>query len=342
MLDIYYEPSDLDGDGVAEIWSSNMYSKIAKIMRNQNIDEQHQQSPYVFTFVRAVLKYFEEHGLTKQELQGKARYIFRGISENIIRDQTIRDTCFMATSIKRHVACSFAGKQECGITLQLKTSILPFSHKYAFIDNSINPVFNEDEILLLPGSIKVINFDKKEAVYEVDVDLIREYLNKPLPVLEEMFGGQPKVKKNYRERMLGKIFVLYRAIENRHVEVLLSTRLPTEMEALCKYERSVIFPLIARYEDMTDFIPEVRDLQAYIRDPANKKKRGYLKRCARFFSFSPCTALYDHETKEVSRIGAVPDVIHDECKDKTNDQSVQEAIRNYFEGNAYALQRVIK
>lgn len=194
----------------------------------------------------------------------------------------------------------------------------------------------------MPGSIKLVDLDKKEATYEVNAELINEYLNKPLPVLEEMFGGKPNPKKNYRERMLGKIFVLYRAIEKRHVEVLLSTRLPTDMDALRKYERGVIFPLISRYEDMTDFIPEVRDLQAYIRNPANEKKRDYLKRSARFFSFSPCTALYDPETKDVSRIGAVPDVIHDECKDKTNTREVQEAIRNYFEGNDYALQRVIR
>lgn len=138
--------------------------------------------------------------------------------------------------------------------------------------------------------------------------------------------------KDYIDRVLGKIALFYRAIEGKPVEILWSSRLSENREEVIHYFRKKLRPLIHQFEAMTDFIPDVRELKAYIQDPANKNKtKTRNKKIERLFSYYPIVLVYDPNKNEVSHIGNIPHEIHLECGDKTHTTPVLTAIYEYFQ-----------
>ena len=337
ITDIYYNPNSIIGKGVLKEWAGNLYAKITKRMRMYPVDVQYNEMPYVFNFAQTLIRYFMENGLTKSQLVTKGRRLFRGTHKLIIDNDRIIDDSFISTSLSKYIADGFSSKYEDGTVIMFKTGELPDT-MYVSIDETIDPIFHEKEILMLPGVMTII--DKNYlSTYNVNDALVQEYLSRPSVSLQEITGGSINRMtgmlsrdKDYIDRVLGKIALFYRAIEGKPVEILWSSRLSENREEVIHYFRKKLRPLIHQFEAMTDFIPDVRELRAYIKDPANRNKtKTRNKKIERMFSYYPTVLVYDPNKNEVSHIGDIPHEIHLECGDKTHTTPVLTAIYEYFQ-----------
>ena len=154
----------------------------------------------------------------------------------------------------------------------------------------------------------------------------------------EQSGGALKTVK--RPDIAGKIIIIYRAIDGRAVDIFRAMRVPVERNALQKFMRETLKPMVYYYDNMTDYIPEFMDLKTYITDPAHQGHRGLRKKQHKMLSYLPNTAMYDPVTSTLTRIGAVSDAIHNECCDKTNQPEVLDAVRQYVANHPIVLTHI--
>lgn len=159
--------------------------------------------------------------------------IYRGVDDKFKPERIHIEKGFIATSLDKNVATKFAtdGKTR-GILQVFAVSSLPKDVPFILIDESIDSVFNEQEIVLLPGTVTVVplankNFKSNSAhhivqvEYKPDIEFVQIILNKPAPRVRQHLGGELMFELGHTlEDLCCRDIVYYRAIIGRDPEIL--------------------------------------------------------------------------------------------------------------------------
>lgn len=293
------------------IWSSKIYRQINRTLRQEKGIDKLDGQVYKYTkqFLNEFLFYFREYGLTKHELECKRLY--RGYS--IIIETPIRDYTFMSTSKKKDVALTFAGTK--GIVITISTQGLPDGVPFVVIDSTIEDYMQEEEVLLLPGSIELSG---SKGIYKVD-DQVYKYMMG----LTQQGGGYVYTLPNID--LKGKRVVWWRAIINRPAEILSIIRLPRKSDRqVIKFWKECIDVQDREYEEMCRFIPRYQDL-------FNKSKRTSEER-AELWSYSVYMAIYDKKNEKVEHYhyGLYDEIAEETGYDRGREAEVERLIRKSY------------
>jgi hypothetical protein len=133
----------------------------------------------------------------------------------------------------------------------------------------------------------------------------------------------------------GMWVVFYRAIDNRPAEIVGQMRLPAsdDLKCIVDYWIHAVTPAEARFERMTEIIPEVQDLKSAA-FACNDPEHAYaiLKR---MHSFRVHLAIYDRVNDEVLylRYGEFPFMVKELQVDESRDAEVVNLIGNTYNGS---------
>ena len=316
---------------IVELWASNLYSRVNFIMRNYPFDIQYKYTPRLFFFVQQFIKYFQEHGINSKELRTYGRYLYRGLDANYVPEARYKDTGFVATSLDEKVACGFSTSSiGCGTVQKFRVSSLPKDVPFVVIDDSINSIFHEKEVLMLPGWIEKFgnsNYGFGHSVsvkYDCDYALILQYINAPTPSFTKIKGGMYNMNKSYLTAY-GKIFVFYRTIQDKAVEILATLHAPKNKNKYKDFLKYNICKTVNFFDNATQLIPDVQKLQLTLRVSTSSRK---LKKAVSLLkTYNVNIAIYDPALKVVESLNVMlPMCLHEEmcCENRTDD--IQKAI----------------
>jgi hypothetical protein len=265
--------------------------------------------------------------------------MYRGISvspEIFEFSDTLQDNGFISFSKERFVAANFtrarAGEAESQpMIIHLPVQSLRKTARFLSVNKSIDPAFNEEEILLLPGKI-VLSKDikgtgvRKALSYEVNTAFVDSLLGMDLPVPEPTAdpdvsdgggnssgaaGAAPFRKsavlpsKIVPESLGGTYLVYYRAIHGRPAEVLTWRILPQNPTELTRNVRYYVPNRCGSHiYTVLPYIPEYRDMEARYKkgsaegpDKLSEYMQDRLSR--RMASYEMQAAVYDPIAKRV-------------------------------------------
>ena len=296
------------GSYLVELWASNLYSRINFVLRNVPFEMQYSQTPYVFTFVQRFIRHIVDNGVHALDLLQKGKYLYRGIDGTFTPPSEYNDHGFLSTSFTESISCGFAqGTPMCGTLQVFLISDMDQSIPFLLINEDVNPIYHEDEVLMLPGKCSLkssqpevtLDSRKVQAKYECDWDLVASYLQKPPPKVKKMIGGAPSYDCNNLE---GKCIVYYRAVDGHDVEVLSVSK---------SFDRKQHADVIRYYDRVTNLIPEVRRLRIAL---SRNKDCSQLHA---LFSYNVYPALYDGKSQEVNTLHfLIPKMIFNDLFDK--------------------------
>jgi len=340
-VDIYVDKKLKPNNEIVELWASNLYSRVNFILRNYPIDIQYKYTPRLFFFVQQFIKYFQEHGVYSKELRNHGRYLYRGLDANFVPEARYKDPGFIATSLDEKVACDFSTSSiGCGSIQKFRISNLPKDVPFVIIDESINSIFHEKEVLMLPGWIEKLNIANDDsnshkshrlehfvsATYNCDYELLSQYINTPTPPLKKIKGGMYNMDKNYLTAY-GKVFVFYRALQDKDVEILATLHASTSKRKYQEFLRYNICKTIHFFDNATQLIPDVQKLQLTLSVSTNSRK---LKKTIDLLkTFNVHIAIYDPKIKVVVTLNVMlPMCLHEEmcCENRHDDihKAIQE------------------
>ena len=333
------DPSD--PDKYLKCWASGMHRIVNRIMRkNLPAESMARMYPVCTYFTQQIFKLFYEsdysHTLTRDQLASECSMLYRGVSassEMFEADDALRAAGFMSFSKERFVAAEFTRARAGNAKYQPMIINLPVNnlHRAArcvSINRSVNPAFNEEEILLLPGKIvlsKDINGTgvRKAALYEVNTAFIDSLLGMDLPEPAQEPAEDadpdrnvPEAAKPFRrsavltskivpESLGGTYLVYYRAIHGRPAEVLTWRVLPENATELvrnvryyvpnrCDSHVYTVLPYIPEYRDM-----EERYKKGVAEGPDQLPEYMQDRLSRRMASYEMHAAVYDPSTKRV-------------------------------------------
>ena len=330
-------------------WASGMHRIINRIMRKSlPAESMARQYPACAYFVQQTFKLFYDddysHTLTREQLASECSMLYRGVSassEMFETDDTVSDSGFMSFSKERFVAADFTRARAGNADHQPMIINLPVHklHRTArcvSINRSVDPAFNDEEILLLPGKI-VLSRDingtgvRKVAFYEVNNAFVDSLLGMDLPVPEpepepadaESDPGPGSAAKRaapasspFRRsavltskivpESLGRTYlVYYRAIHGRPAEVLTWRVLPENATELVRNVRYYVpNSCDSHVYTVLPYIPEYRDMEERYKkgvaegpDELSEYMQDRLSR--RMASYEMHAAVYDPVAKRV-------------------------------------------
>lgn len=295
-VDIAFKKSDLVGNNIAAYWASNAYSRINNLLRNYSIDILYKSTPSAFVFLQEYFKYFYQQGINQTELAQKCKYIYRGV-KRVLALGIHNEHGLTATSMSKEVAIRFAtASTMSGTLLRFKTSTLPQHVPFIIIDEGIEPVFQEKEVLLLPGTFtysKQISERELLTTYVPNVVFVQSVLNKSPPKIKTVRGGMNSEVIDLQN----KLIIMYRCIQKRAPDVLGVIYGPTQTSEVGKCMRQMKDAL-AYYDQVMNLIPEVQDIQQFMRECV-KPNRTSAKKSSLYLSYFAHFAIYDPVTKTV-------------------------------------------
>jgi ADP-ribosylglycohydrolase len=331
IRDIAFNPEMMQGNGLVEQWASNLYSRINFIMRNYPIEIQYSETPRLFQFVQEFIKHIKSHGLYRRDIEKRSKYLFRGLNGEFIPEQVHDEKGFMSTTLSKSVACSFSNSSlVCGSLQIFKVKHLPEDVPFLLIDESINRIFHEDEILMLPGKVTVIrksesNKEKKEYVsYECNINLVNAYLTKPPPILQ---GVYMSAHTHVSTDLCNKTILLYRGVIGYDIEIIGKIHGPKKKHVQ-EFMRNRWRSIIRYYDGVTDLIPEVRRLKQYVKTETDISKLRIALRT--MTSYNIHFATYDHKTAAICIHPMIPRGMFEELFDITRETEVIRAIEKYM------------
>lgn len=179
------------------------------------------------------------------------------------------------------------------------------------------------KVVMLPGWIRKLHTSKNGNVvlvsYSCDTEIISQYINTPTPQFKELKGGTYNMDKTYLTAH-GKVFVFYRAIENKDVEVLAKLHAPTNKTTYKDFLKYNICKTINFYDNATQIIPDVQNLQLVIR--TSNSSRKIRKSLDLLKSYHVHIAIYNDSAKEVEALNVMlPMCLHEElcCLNRADD-----------------------
>jgi hypothetical protein len=287
-----------------------------------------------------LINFIYKNGLRKTDLH--VDRLYRGYSKTYSVRPEILEKGFISTTWDKVVAETFASGNPEGDIIYFVVNKLPVDVPLLIIDERYNPMFHENEVLMMPGKINV-DLTTKESSYTMDQPFVQLVRSKPEVQLtdsdlESDGGGRRRRKKEAIAKLMkcfpldgaaGKRLVFYRAIEKRHVEVLSYMDCPLEFEEYRKVIRIKLPGMMNYYNGLMDYIPEVQDMEAYFKKP--KKNEGKLKRLhKRWNTFFVHFAIYDMQSNQVLTIhGFEPACLFTEVFNMTREAEVVNAIKMY-------------
>jgi len=306
--DIYLDKDfidDLDKYKYIRYWASNAYARINKNLRNNSVDVLYNKYPHTFYFTKNFIEYIETYGINKDQLHKNVLY--RGILlEEYPTD--IHDNGFISFSYNKDIAKKFT--QTDGFLFELHKNNIENS-KMLLIDNNIDDIYNEKEVLMLPGKITLQSLiDKKyfKCSYKQNVNYIKSILDKPLPMLPVYEGGKKVEKRRLPSYTIkgGQCVVFYRCIYNRDVEILGTRIIPYTQKDVSEFMQIDLPLRIRHYEDATNLIPEVMDLRKYLKNAVynDTNKSNIDEAVMKESSYNVYIALYNLAEKTVETIMA--------------------------------------
>jgi len=282
----------------ALFWASGIYKRINYNLRNVSFSEQFKATPNTFWFTKNYIAYFKKYGYTaKQLIEKSINHLYRGIRNTnyfqVKPGQTYNDTGFIATSYDLSVAKDIA---EQDFVIEFDVLSLPNEIPFIIIDDRIAEYLLESEVLIMPGTIQLIENKTGNtlAKYVPNLKLIDAYLRSKDPEIV-MSGGALTIPKIDIE---DKTLVFYRAIYNRPVEVLKVMYFPKNpsKEILRAIRKTENF-----FESMTEMIPEFMDLQKYLKSK-NITEEEFKITFAKMNSYIVHIALWSSYTRKVETI----------------------------------------
>jgi hypothetical protein len=331
-VDIFVDRSLQPNNALLELWASNLYSRINNILRNYPIDVQYKQTPRLFFFVQQFIKCFYTNGVYAKDIRLRGSHLYRGFSH--FKPATkFNDPGFMSTSWDKNVACGFATSTGCGTILTFRVSKLPKDVPFLIIDDTINKIFQESEVVMLPGILEVDSrasqHNEVRTTYTCDSDLVAQYTTRPIPSIGRMKGGDLKLNYSYMNTK-GKNYIFYRAIIGRDAEVLTVLKAPVNEKEFMHFLRYDLRKTIHFYDSATQIIPEVCELQKMLHTETNDNKIS--KIVSKLSSYNVNIALYNPKTKTIDTMNAmVPDDMHEELFPTLRSDDVRKAIHLYFQ-----------
>jgi len=336
ITDIYLSSTfleDSDPHKYAKRWASNMYSRInRKIL--VKFSTQINRLPYLFYFIKNFIASFYENGISPNDI--KQKYLYRGITNKKLK---YLDKNFISFTKDVDIAKKFATvNDKLGIVIKLKVNSLSNNYKLYSIDESLDSMYNESEILLLPGKLEIISQSKENneilVTYKENSDLIKKYVMANNPILPEKdddttsssSGGAIKnIKSNNKNNnksnksslkiidydLRDKYVVFWRWVDGRKCEVIDYIKFPKRGEEKIKETFKKFLAIERSYLDMTDFIPEVDDLRNKLNDNCDDNRDDSENNCddndsyntlIKMSSYDVIPALYDNKNKEVLTI----------------------------------------
>ena len=301
----------------AMLWASQFYVHINHIMRTHEADEIIGGFPCTLYFIKNYIRYFYKYGVTKDQLERHVA-LYRGMKGDFEIVAEYSENGFMSTTYDKKVAKSFA--HDDGNVLCFRVKDLPDDAPMIVINEEISDYLHEDEVLLLPGSIRIKAFDKSKnillALYTMNQSMVDQYLNAKTPIptwVEQKGGAESKLIKELQEqqRMGGKWLFFYRCILGRQPEILGQLRVPTGETKIRKFFRYNYRGFISKYESIMNLMTEVQDIKEFIKahkESLSKEEKMILWK--KMWSYNTYVAVYNPVTEEVESLYyGYPDVI---------------------------------
>ena len=250
-------------------WASGSYKVIQRALRNApSITALAQESPNVLILVKALLRYANEYGGTKDSiLKSKISTLYRGVSVVLdTEENTLQEKGFMSTSRNIHVAEEFATKR--GHIYTFDVNSLPSDFKGILIDETIDFVFQEEEILFLPGTVTLLQKHPRSlhCKYKTNKKYIQQLLEMTTPQIQEYLGGGGAKMHFTIEDLMGTHLVFWRAIEGRPVELIETLHVPHTRAKALAYVGKHYRQLLADYDRIMYYIPTYMDLEKQYRE----------------------------------------------------------------------------
>jgi len=293
-----------DSHKYAKYWASNLYSRINGIMKTVPFELQHTNTPFCFYFVKNFIATFFTKGITKKDVNHK--YLYRGIGSQRFEN----NDGFSSFTYDKDVASKFAKDgNDDGLILSLEVKTLSTKVKMYEINESIDEIYHESELLLLPGEFKIISENKDDnnikVTYKVNNNLVNKYMTSENPKLQYEQDGSGAINKIIsipKYNMANKFIIFWRWVDDFDVEIISriyfhKDKIKDTMEKFVKLEK--------QYIDRSNFIPEYAKLQTEIyKCLSHQFEEGFdsrecSKKSNKLWSYSVYPALYDPKTKEV-------------------------------------------
>ena len=245
------------------LWSTKFYRFVNKILRNNDIEEVLNKTKYTKRYICKMVKYFFKYGLYKEAIINKATHLYRGIDKDFDPPPLYTEQGFMATSISKLVSQNFAGKD--GQIISFETKKLPKDTPFVLIDESIDRYLAEQEVLFLPGTIKL----KQSSNSSTYISTYTKAYYKMNPIFKDInnreihSGGgmsQPITPPDLIN-LKGKHIVWWRAIKGRPVEIVGRMAMPRKSEDVERFFNDHVLPHDDKFDMKTNFIPEYADIK---------------------------------------------------------------------------------
>ena len=286
------------------LWTTNAYKKIQRECRIRTPSQLAKNCPNIFSVIQNIILYFESYSITKDKIQHLILY--KGISNMNRIPNEFQDSCVISTSSTKGVSERFAGIG--GQLLTFNVVDLPDDIEFVEINQNMAPHLQEDEYLLLPGTIKVYKDDI--CKYNVNHSLVNQYKEIATPSIIMYTGGKGTIEPLKKSKKLlygidrynicGKHIVYYRAIYNEPVEIVGRLIIPQDVEESKKYINLNLKPLDNQFENMTDFIPEFKNLEKKYSSLKNKDTQSAQVLHKKLQSYYVHNVLFDPITKKSS------------------------------------------
>lgn len=294
---VYLENSSYKNDKnkhkIIMLWASRFYKHINFVLRTYSYEEIAKDTIWAKQYTQEMIKYFYENGIYKNDLLDKnIDKLYRGYSKDFSLSGSFDDTTFIATSLYKHTAATFADPN--GNIIVFNVDQLPNDVPFVLIDDTIAEYLQEDEVLLLPGKISLENKDNYiKATYRMNKDFIKHFGSSSRGGFA-LSGGMANVEipPNAFIDLCGKYVIWYRAIRERDVETLGWMKLPDKIEQCVSFFKDVVFKHDDSFLIKTNLIPEFQDLKKKGKNKTEEEK-------LLFKSYFVHMAIYDAKNKKV-------------------------------------------
>jgi hypothetical protein len=256
-------------------------------------------------------------------------YFYRGYAPTFKFNDEIIDNGFIATSLSKHVAESFAKKDETFI-VTFKTKDLSEDSFFVILDDKIADHLQEQEILFLPGKIyfRYIN-GQMYGSYKPNELL--------LSMVGEMKGGDYDENKGTNVvipntafiDLTGKLIVWYRHIKGRHLEGMGFKFMPKDQAKVARFFKYEVMPQEKLLKYMNECIPDYQDLQK----KAMSGERLTEEESERYASYDIHMAVLDIDKKVILNTHyGVPKYMMNElgCSKEKNEEEIKVFLLKHF------------
>lgn len=225
----------------------------------------------------------------------------------------------MSTSKRKDIAQTFASAT--GTVVSFSTWKLPDHVPFVLINDKIQDYMQEDEVLLLPGTIEL---NGTKGKYNVD-KAVYTYMS---TLNHTHSGGDPTLDLTIPDIDLrGKYVVFWRAIKHRPVEILSIICLPHKShKEVLKFWKSCIDVRDREYEDMCRYIPRYKDLFDKSAMTRTQEEREELN------SYTVYMAIYDKKQDRIEHYhyGIYDEIAKEIGYDSKHEKDLSQMIKTHW------------